>query len=172
MQINGAHWHLLLNHFPIILSIIGTGFLFASFFIKSNGFRKASLFLIVIAGLFAIPAYTTGEAAEDVVENSTVVSEIFLEQHEEFALGALAAIIGAAVVALIGLGIMQWKSEWTGLMILLAFLASLISAGFLGYTGYTGGKIMHAEIRNNASSATEHKKSGNAEKLIEEYDDN
>ncbi|HET8964118.1 MAG TPA: DUF2231 domain-containing protein [Chitinophagales bacterium] len=172
MQINGAHWHLLLNHFPIILSIIGTGFLFASLFIKSKGFRKASLFIIVLAGLFAIPAYNTGEAAEDVVENSPVVNETYLERHEEFALGALAAVIGAAVVALIGLGIMQWKSEWTGLMILLAFLASLIAAGFLGYTGYTGGKIMHAEIRNEASGHTENIKSGNTEKLREDYDDN
>ncbi|MBK6729714.1 MAG: hypothetical protein IPG60_01715 [Bacteroidetes bacterium] len=171
MQINGAHWHLLLNHFPIILSIIGTGFLFASLFIKNNGFRKASLFIIVVAGLFAIPAYNTGEAAEDVVENSTVVSETYLEQHEEFALGALAAIIGAAVVALIALGIMQWKSEWTGLMILLAFLASIIAAGFLGYTGYTGGKIMHAEIRNEAGSQTENVKSGNTEKMKMDNDD-
>lgn len=150
MQINGAHWHLLFNHFPIILSITGTGFLIASFFIKNSGFRKATLSLVVIAGLLVLPSYYTGETAESVVEDTAVVNESYLETHEEFGLAALASTLGAAVVALAALAVMRWKSEWTGLMVLLAFLASIIATILLCYSGLTGGKIMHAEIRNEA----------------------
>ena len=150
MQINGAHWHLLLNHFPIILSITGTGLLVLSFFIRSGGFRNAALFIMIIAGLFAIPAYNTGESAEEVVEQSPVTSEQYLEQHEEIASTALLTILIAAAVALIAMAVNQWQNKWATGMLVIAVIASAVSTGFLVYTGLTGGKIMHAEIRNEA----------------------
>lgn len=172
MEINGAHWHLLLNHFPIILSITGTGFLLLSFIIKNNGFRNASLFLMIIAALFVLPAYNTGEGAEEVVEELPGTSEIFLEKHEDIAATAMYAVLIAGALALMTMAAMRWNSKWTLLMLVLTSIAALSSAGLLAYTGFTGGKIMHAEIRDAvANTATDMQQNAEGAAASEEDDD-
>ncbi|MFN3939108.1 MAG: DUF2231 domain-containing protein [Chitinophagales bacterium] len=151
MQINAAHWHLLLNHFPIILSIIATGFLFLSLFIKNSGFRNASLLMLVAAAVFAGPAYRTGEGAEDAVEGMANASEMYLEKHEDIASAALTSVIIAGIIALLTMAVIKWKNKWAITMLAITCIASATSAGFLGYTGFTGGKITHSEIRNDSS---------------------
>ena len=64
---NAAHWHLVLNHIPLI----GIGFvallMVIAFLRKSSELVSVSMVLAVIVALFAIPAYLTGEPAEEVV---------------------------------------------------------------------------------------------------------
>jgi uncharacterized membrane protein len=60
MQVSPAHWHLLINHFPIILSLVGTLFIGLSFFLKKNTFINGGLILLVMAALTALPAKCYG----------------------------------------------------------------------------------------------------------------
>lgn len=164
MQINSAHWHLLLNHFPIILSIAGTGFLFLSLFIKSSGFRNASLLMLIAAAVFAWPAYATGEGAEDAVEGLANTSELYLEKHEDIASAALTSVIIAGIIALLTMVVIRLGKKWVVTMLAITCIAAATSAGLLGYTGFTGGKITHSEIRNDASVSNQPEQINSAEK--------
>ena len=85
MNSSDAHWHLLFNHFPIILSITATGMLILAFFIRNKTFTQTSLFLLVLAALTAILAFNTGEMAEEVVESMPNIDDALIDQHEESA---------------------------------------------------------------------------------------
>ena len=72
---NGAHLHLLLNHFPLIgfvfsLLILGLGYVRAN-----ENFVRVGLLVILVSGVLAAPAYLAGEPAEDVIEKLPGFSE-------------------------------------------------------------------------------------------------
>jgi hypothetical protein len=55
---NTVHWHLLLNHLPIIGGIIGMGILVAGFVLKNNPIvKRTALGVFVFSAVFAIPAF-------------------------------------------------------------------------------------------------------------------
>ena len=62
---NLAHLHLLLNHFPTIGFGIGIGLFFVSLFAKSEELKRASLVILFLIAVIAIPTYLTGAAALD-----------------------------------------------------------------------------------------------------------
>ena len=49
MQFSSAQWHLLFNHFPIILSITAAGLMVLAFFIRNKGFVQTAMFVLVLA---------------------------------------------------------------------------------------------------------------------------
>lgn len=65
---NLTHLHLLLNHLPVVGTICGAGLLAFTLSRRSNDLKRAALGLLVISALVAIPAYLTGEPAEDGVK--------------------------------------------------------------------------------------------------------
>jgi uncharacterized membrane protein len=50
---NDAHYHLVVNHFPIIGTILGLGILIAGIVFKNATVKNVSYVLFVIAALFA-----------------------------------------------------------------------------------------------------------------------
>ena len=149
MNINSAHWHLLLNHFPIILSVIGTGFIVASFIFKKQHLKFASLLLIILAAAFTIPAFATGEPAEEQVEEISGVTHDAIHEHEEIAEKGRIVIFITGGLAFITLLLLHFKKKSVQLFMILTLLASAGSAGILSYVGYTGGEIRHSEIRGD-----------------------
>ena len=65
---NGAHWHLLINHIPVLGTIFGLGLLAFGWWRKSEEIKKAALGTFVIIALGAVAAFLTGEPAEDTVK--------------------------------------------------------------------------------------------------------
>ena len=57
---NLAHVHLLLNHFPVIGTIIGLGLFLVSLFGKSDDLKRASLVIFLGIALLTIPTYLSG----------------------------------------------------------------------------------------------------------------
>ena len=53
---NLAHLHLLLNHFPIIGTLIGLGLFAVSFLGKNDDLKRASLMVLAVVALLALPA--------------------------------------------------------------------------------------------------------------------
>jgi hypothetical protein len=147
---NAAHWHLVLNHIPLI----GIGFvallMVIAFLRKSSELVSVSMVLAVIVALFAIPAYLTGEPAEEVVENTPGISENLIEEHEEAAEKAFILVEAVGGLALIGL-IARRFSRNLGNTLAVATLAGLLAGGGLvAYTANLGGKIHHQEIRDGS----------------------
>ncbi|TNE63550.1 MAG: hypothetical protein EP344_04405, partial [Bacteroidetes bacterium] len=80
---NAPHLHLLLNHFPIIGTLLGLGVMFFGFLRRSDDVKITALWIWLIMGILAIPVLLTGEPAEEAVEGLAGVSENFLHEHEE-----------------------------------------------------------------------------------------
>ena len=66
---NQAQIHLALTHMPVILSMTGLVILIISLIMKNTVVIKTSFYIFLIAGLFTIPVYFTGEGAEEMVEH-------------------------------------------------------------------------------------------------------
>jgi uncharacterized membrane protein len=152
---SAAHWHLMLNHIPLLGLAIGTVLLAYGVGRRHDDVQRASLGLLAVAGLSAIAVYLTGEPAEEVVEGLANVSPDALEAHEHFAIYALVGGIATGVVALGTLlygGLRQSLAGWT---VLLTLVLALATTGLLGYTANLGGKISHPELREAPVSAVE-----------------
>ena len=152
---SAAHWHLMLNHLPLLGLAIGTVLLAYGAGRRQDDVQRASLGLLAGAGLSAIAVYLTGEPAEEVVEGLANVSHEALEAHEHFAIYALVGGIATGVVALGTLlygGLRQSLAGWT---VLLTLVLALATTGLLGYTANLGGKISHPELRGATVSAVE-----------------
>ena len=103
-------------------------------------------FLIVIA-LLAIPAYLTGEPAEELVENLPGVSKSSIEQHEEAAQVAFAGVLVVGVAALGGLVFSRRGKLVPNWLSVIVLVLSLIVFALMARTANLGGFIRHAEIR-------------------------
>src|SRR6187551_362254 len=82
---DNAYLHLILNHFPIIGLLVVVALLFYSLLKKNNQMLNFSLLSLVVLALLTIPLEESGEAAEEVVENTTTLNEAFIHEHEEAA---------------------------------------------------------------------------------------
>lgn len=149
---DSTHLHLILNHFPIIGTILGTGVMAYGYLTKSDPTKKAALWNWFIMALIAIPVFLTGEPAEESVEGLAGVSEVLIEQHEEAAELAIWVMEALGLLSLITL-FAGFKNENTKkILIGSAFALSLVTFGLMARTGYLGGQIRHTEIRSGATA--------------------
>jgi uncharacterized membrane protein len=153
---NGAHWHLVVNHLPIIFPIVGVVVMITGLISKSEAVKRTALMIFIIGALTAIAAMNTGEGAEDVVEKINGVTENYIESHEELAerFAILTYILGG--LSLLGLWA-SFKQKTFSSIIVIAILAfALVVLFFAKETGTSGGEIRHTEIRSeNSIPATE-----------------
>jgi MFS family permease len=158
---SAAHFHLMLNHIPLLGLVFGAVLLGYGLWRGSEDVQKASLGLLAVAGLSAIAVYLTGEPAEEIVEGLAGVSHDAVEAHEEWGWYALIAGIATGVVAL-GTLLVGWMRERLGRgAVVLTLVVALLSSGLIGYTANLGGKISHPELRadqggQTAPAETEH----------------
>lgn len=146
---NSAQIHLALTHVPVILSLVGLAILIVAFFKKSNSLIKTSYYVLLFAGLAAMPVYLSGEGAEELVERLPGVSEPIIERHEEVAKLAMISIIVAGLAALAGLFLMR-KNSATRMLKVVVLLLAISSGGLLAQTAHLGGQIRHTEIRSGS----------------------
>jgi hypothetical protein len=149
---NTAHLHLLINHLPIIGSMIGCLVLAYAIWSKSFHTKIASYVILIISSVGAVITYLTGEEAEEVIEKVQGISKNLIDQHEDFSLVALIALIITGVFSLFGLFATIRKIHLSGTIANITLIISIISFGIIARAGYTGGQIRHSEI--NSSSRT------------------
>lgn len=149
---NSTHAHLLLNHFPVIGTLIGIMILLYGLLIKNINIQKVSLATIVAMALIAIPVFLTGEPAEEAVENLPGVAESIIESHEEAAEVAFWVMMLTGVFALITLGLQIVNHPFAKTFVLIALISGIASFGLMGRAAYLGGQIRHTEIRSNSDS--------------------
>lgn len=142
---NLAHLHLLLNHFPIIGTLVGCAILVWGIISSDNKIKNIAVWLILIMSLIALPAYFTGESAEESVENLAGITESSIESHENAALIAVILHSFAGFFALLTLAASHWKSQLIKPLFLIFTLATFAAASAMIFTGLTGGKIRHSQ---------------------------
>lgn len=143
---NDVHLHLAVNHFPIIGVIIGAITLGVSVALKEKGIRKAGLGILVFSAIMAIPAFLTGEGAEEVAEEIAGVSHDLIHEHEEQAESFLWLTITTGVLALFAL-ILDIRNHKRAQALVFATLLIAVMSIYLGReVGVSGGEIRHPEI--------------------------
>jgi uncharacterized membrane protein len=149
---NIAHIHLLVNHLPIIGSLLGAFVLAQGLLTKSNQTKIAAYNIFLISAVGAGIAYLTGEAAEESVENIKGILESNIERHEEFALYALISLIILGAASILALFLNYRKYKLTRKYAIAVLCISLISFGLVARTGYLGGQIRHTELNSESTS--------------------
>jgi uncharacterized membrane protein len=149
---DATHLHLLLNHFPIIGTLVGTGVILYGYLTRSEQTKQAALWIWTVMAAIAIPVFLTGEPAEEAVENIAGVSESIMHEHEEAAELAIWLMEALGLLSLFGLVLTKIKPASSKTIFLVAGIFSLVVFGSMARTGYLGGQIRHSEIRT-ASAA-------------------
>lgn len=147
---NDAHLHMVVNHFPIIGTILGLGVLVAGMLLKNNSVKNTAYVLFIVAAVFAAFSMGTGEGAEEMVEDMPNIGKQIIHEHEEMA-EKLAIVL--YVLGLISIGGFYLNIKNHSKAKLVSYIAVLVAAVgvFLAQqTGTTGGEIRHTEIRANA----------------------
>lgn len=146
---NAAHFHLVVNHLPIIFPIVGVIVMITGFIFKSDAVKRTAFLIFIIGALTSIAAMTSGEGAEEVVENISGVTETYIERHEESAelFSILTYILGG--LSLLGLWASIKQKTFSNIANLSVLIFALVVIYFGKETGTTGGEIRHTEIRAN-----------------------
>jgi uncharacterized membrane protein len=155
---NQTHLHLLINHLPIIGSILGGIVLAHAIWNKSELTKIAAYNVLIISSLGAIVAYVTGEEAEETIENIAGVMENTIKIHEDFAVYALIALIALGVSSIIGLWATIKQNSYSGILSTITLVISFMAFGLVAQTGYLGGQIRHTELNPNFVAPIENSK--------------
>ena len=160
---NDAHWHLVVNHFPIIGTIFGLGILISGILLKNKTAVNIAYILFVISAIFGFASMYTGEGAKEMVEDLPNVGDQIIHEHEEMAekLAIVLYVLGTFSIAGLILNTMKHsKAKFVTYIVLITSLA----AALLGkQTGTTGGEVRHTEIRANASNPVGASQTGSTE---------
>lgn len=145
---NDAHLHLLVNHLPIIGTLFGLGILIAGLVSKNNAVKNVAYVLFIVAAIFAKVSMSTGEGAEELVEDMPNIGKEIIHEHEEMAEKLAIVLYALGVIALLGL-YTNIKNHSKAKLISFLVLAIAAVALFLAQqTGTSGGEIRHTEIRS------------------------
>lgn len=151
---NEAHWHLVVNHLPIIFPLVGVLVLAIGFISKSEAVKRTAFMIFIFGALAAVAAMATGEGAEEIVEKINDVSKNFIKNHEENAetFALLSYVLGG--ISVIGLWASFKRKTFLNIISMLALIVAFVVLFFGRQTGTTGGEIRHTEIRSESSSST------------------
>lgn len=143
-----THIHLLINHFPIILPVIGFCVLITGLFVKKEQVIITSLALFVFAGIITIPAVETGRNSERETKEITEIKKDDIKNHENIAEAAFISIEVLAGLSLINLILYYLNNKYRKYIAYSVLICSIAVIILMFNTGESGGLIRHTELRN------------------------
>jgi len=145
MPFDASYLHLLVNHFPVVLSIVGFASVVVGAVSKRDFFWRAGLMLMVLAGVAAIVAFLTGDQAAHIMRDRAFVVQGTISAHDSAAGIALWALLVAGAISAFAL----WRARAGSVTALpawlrqLLLLAALVGAILVANAAYRGGQIVH-----------------------------
>jgi uncharacterized membrane protein len=148
---NEAHWHLVVNHLPIIFPLVGVIVIVTGLISKSEAVKRTAFMIFIIGAFSSIAAMSTGEGAEEIVEKISGVTDDYIKSHEETAetFALLSYILGG--ISLLGLWASFKEKTFSGLVAVVTLIFAIVVLFFAKQTGTSGGEIRHTEIRGGDS---------------------
>jgi len=150
---NLAHVHLLLNHFPVIGTIIGLGLFLGALVGNSEDLKKAGLVVFLGIALLSIPTYMSGNAAQQAIKNLPGVSETLMVRHQNAALLAYVFMEVMGAVSWFGLWQYRRNSRFGRGTTAAVLLLALATVGLMANAANIGGAIRHPEILSDPGDA-------------------
>ncbi len=143
---NLVHIHLLLNHFPIIGTIIGVCLFLIALVGKSEDLQRASLVIFMGMALITMPTFMSGSAAQDAIKFLPGVPLALITAHLNAALLAYLFMEITGAFAWFGLWEYRRNARLGSVTLATVLVLSLITIALMGNAGNLGGKIRHEEI--------------------------
>src|SRR5215472_3911558 len=143
---NLPHVHLLLNHFPIIGTIIALGVFLFGLIGKSDDLKRAGLVIFTGIALLSIPTYMSGNGAADVLGKLPGVSKNAIAAHNNAAVVSIFFMEFTGLFAWLGLWQYRRFTNARAWTVAAVVVLSVIAVYFMAVTGTTGGQIRHEEI--------------------------
>ena len=156
---NDSHWHLVVNHFPIIGAIFGLGILIVGLVLKNITVKNTAYILFVVAAIFAFASMATGEGAEELVEDMPNIGHQIIDEHEELAEKLALLLYATAFFSLLSMYTDVKKHKYAKTISIVTLLLAIGSSVVGTFVGNSGGEIRHTEIRENGIIATPSKES-------------
>ncbi|MFV8372013.1 hypothetical protein [Flavobacterium sp. LB2P74] len=148
---NDAHLHMVVNHFPIIGTFFGIGILVTGLLLKNNSVINTAYVLFIITAIFGILSMSTGEGAEEIVEDFPEIGKAIIHEHEELAEKFALVLYVTGVFSLISLIAAIKKFRLATVFSIITLILALISGIVSINVGTSGGKIRHTEIREDSA---------------------
>ncbi|MFL5637845.1 MAG: hypothetical protein ACJ78M_00585 [Gemmatimonadaceae bacterium] len=137
--------HLLINHFPVVLSVCALAVTALALLLSRRGLWLTAMASLTVAGLFVYPVHFTGGKAGQTLNDPWYVHAGAIEAHDDAARIAMIVILIAGAFAAYG----WWRALKRPTEVIPAWMrlgvvvASLAAVGTVTYTAYLGGKIIH-----------------------------
>lgn len=149
---DGLQLHLLTNHLPIIGTMAALLVVILGMVRKNEGSISAGLIVYVLMAVAVVPAYLSGEEAEERVEHIAGINESVIHKHEEMAELSLWL---TSLSGLLAIGALFTRSKQSALApkFALAFVVlAVIAFGQAARTGHEGGKIRRPDLGTTVAS--------------------
>jgi uncharacterized membrane protein len=144
---NDAHLHMIVNHFPIIGTIIGLGILLMGMFLKNNTIKSTSFFVFIVIAIFAFLSMYTGEGAEHMVKDMPTVGIKVIHIHEELADKLALVLYLLGIISIAGIYAQRKNFYQSKLIAFMAMTVAFVAVFLATQVGTSGGEIRHTEIR-------------------------
>jgi uncharacterized membrane protein len=151
---NDAHYHLVINHFPIIGTIFGVGILIAGLVLKRTVLQQAAFVLFIISALTGFLAMYTGEGAEELVENLAGVGNNIIHEHEELAEKLAVVLYALGALSLTTLFLQVKNNGFAKIATYITLSVALVAVVLGKEVGTSGGEVRHTEIRTTSTGST------------------
>lgn len=143
---NWPYIHILINHFPIITTVVGTVALLLALIVRRRVVWLYALATLTLAGLSIYPVYFAGDEAADALKGTWYIVPSAVREHDAAAGFALAAILimGAASAYTWWRMVRRETTTLppTWLRVVVAVIA-VWALSVIARTAYLGGKIVH-----------------------------
>jgi uncharacterized membrane protein len=149
-MMNEAHFHIIINHFPIILPIVGFTILMIGFILKAELVKRISYGILVVSAIMTYVTMNSGKGAEEIIEELGR-SHDAIHIHEKFAetFAILSYLLG--LLSIIAFWLNWKKHPFKNLSMFLVIGISMLVIYLAFGTGTSGGKISHEEIKSSVS---------------------
>jgi uncharacterized membrane protein len=137
--------HLLINHFPVVLSVAALTVAVLALFLKRRALWLTAMGALTSAGLFIYPVFFTGNQADHALNDPWYIHPGTIEAHDAAATWALWVILIAGAFGAYS----WWRSlkrpaevipTWMRAGVL---VAALLAVSVVARTAYLGGEIVH-----------------------------
>ena len=147
------HLHVMLNHFPIILTLLVPPILLAGLFFQQKPILAVGFSLALLGALITPVVMQTGHSAHTRFEMGQIQlpldedGDIASEMHEDMAEKAAPILYFVGFAGIAGLLTLRFRPAWAKGAALAVIVASGVASIFTLQAAQLGGRIRHPEFR-------------------------
>ena len=150
-----AHYHLLVNHLPILFPLAGLLTLAGGLILRNETVKRTGLFILIAGAATTFLANATGDKAEHAIGHLVGVSRHLIHEHEEMAETFSLLCYGLGILSCLAFWASLQEKSWRHILNLVILLFGIVWMFFAQKTGSSGGEIRHPEIQNEAPTQSD-----------------